>query len=400
MSTISKLGHEVSIAGRVALRHLRSSLTGRQTPAPDTAEFRARCARWLHPLPDDLLIETVHVDLPGNEPPWFDTGLDLRAGDTVTWLACGRVYLSRLLDIWVGPGFQLWGRVGATGTVFSGTRDTFSFTAEKGGRLFLASYFPAEWSTRSGELATDPGEYRKASGSLSVRLLRWRRHQTPAEGLARLTQRTDAPAQASAEIRRLGSVVKPPSGWQYLWFLGDAEIYSPANGSRGIACRTHGDVGILQTAFELPLTTDTFLEWEWRVDQLPSELAEDTLPTHDYLSIAVEFDNGQDITWHWSAKLPVETIYRCPLPTWKHRETHIVIRQGPRGLGRWQAESRNVFEDCVNALGAPADRIVKIWLIANSLFQRKPGQVEYRNIRVVSHGSTHAINQPPRDASS
>lgn len=41
------------------------------------------------------------------------------------------------------------------------------------------------------------------------------------------------------------------------------------------------------------------------MDLLPSEVREDTLTTHDYMSIAVEFDNGQDITCYWSAELPV-----------------------------------------------------------------------------------------------
>jgi hypothetical protein len=32
------------------------------------------------------------------------------------------------------------------------------------------------------------------------------------------------------------------------------------------------------------------------MELLPSEAREDMLPAHDYLSIAMEFDNGQDIT--------------------------------------------------------------------------------------------------------
>jgi hypothetical protein len=51
------------------------------------------------------------------------------------------------------------------------------------------------------------------------------------------------------------------------------------------------------------------------MDELMSKVREDNLITHDYLSIAVEFDTGQDITYYWSSELPVGAGFRCPIPT-------------------------------------------------------------------------------------
>ncbi|MFZ2404827.1 MAG: DUF3047 domain-containing protein [Methylobacter sp.] len=73
--------------------------------------------------------------------------------------------------------------------------------------------------------------------------------------------------------------------------------------------------------------------------------------THDYLSIAVEFDNRQDIIYYWSAELPPETSYRCPISTWAHRGTHVVLRSGQQGLGEWFNEDRNLYQDYINAIG-------------------------------------------------
>ena len=53
---------------------------------------------------------------------------------------------------------------------------------------------------------------------------------------------------------------------------------------------------------------------------------------HDYLSIALEFDDGQDLTWFWSCALPEGFSYRCPLDHWRHRETHVVVRTGTANL--------------------------------------------------------------------
>lgn len=373
--------HQLAVAARFAGRRLALRLAGRIEPPPDRVAFRRRCEQWLAAVPAGAVAAHRFVEVPGDRPPWLDTGLDLEPGEHVTFLSAGRVYLSRLLDVWVAPHFQLWYRIGENGGIFRGTRDSHSVTVSAGGRLHLASYFPGEWADRQGRLATPPGDYRGVSGGITVLVIRWADGVDPTRALPALAAHETAPEQARREAARLRDRVEPPAGWDYLWFLGPAEIYQPV--TAGIRCHTHGDVGILRRELRVPLRPDTRLQWEWRVDELPSDLAEDTVPTHDYLSIAVEFDNGQDITWYWSAELPPETIYRCPLPTWKARETHIVIRSGPQGLGAWHREERNIHEDCVRALAVPAEEIRAVWLIANSLFQRGHGRCEYRRIRVI-----------------
>ena len=92
----------------------------------------------------------------------------------------------------------------------------------------------------------------------------------------------------------------------------------------------------------MPLKPGTKLSWAWRMEQLPSKVPEDTFPTHDYLSVAVEFDNGQDITYFWSCELPPETTFRCPIPTWTHRETHVVVGSGLDDVGRCLSEERDL----------------------------------------------------------
>jgi hypothetical protein len=192
----------------------------------------------------------------------------------------------------------------------------------------------------------------------------------------------------------------PRQGWKHLWFIGDSEIYraesAPAaqlsNDASGpaatpaIRCSTCADVGIVRKAVDVALGPDTTLSWRWRVDRLPSLLPEDTMLSHDYMSIAVEFEDGRDITYFWSRELPVETAFWCPLPAWKDREFHVVVRSGGDGLGRWHAERRNLYEDCRRWMGKPPPRIVSVWIIANSLMQRSPGESLWASIRVEDAG--------------
>jgi len=382
------LAHQLVIAARLAARSLRRRLSGAVSAPASDAEFRATLEPWVATLPPGLATGHAFHWLPATQPPWHDTGIDLEPGESVTLLADGRVFLSRALDIWVGPAFQLWCRVGERGPVFRGTRATHTFTARDGGRLWLASYFPGEWADTSGRLGTPAGEYAKASGGMSVLTLRWPRG-TDVHGLFRgFARDTRVPGLVLAEAGRFDQPVPVPEHWDYLWYLGPGEIFRPAlapDGRPSIGCHTHGDVGILRREARMPLGPGTLLRWSWRVDELPIDLAEDTLPSHDYLSIAVEFDDGQDITYYWSSTLPAGTVYRCPLPTWRDKETHVVVRSGPRELGRWLEEERDLHADYARILGGPAREVVRVWLIANSLFQRGHGRCEYASIRLINN---------------
>jgi len=322
--------------------------------------------------------ETRLVHVPANRPPWTGTGLRVWAGEQLTTFATGRVHYSKLLNLWTRPQHQLWFRAGA-GPVFRGTRDTHTFRARGDGPLELASQPPGVWTDTSGVLRASPRDYRRVSGGIDVLVLRWWSGVDSAAVLRDLAAE-DQTGLAAAELDRRAGVVRERQNWQHLWDVGASEIYRETEDA--VECETHADVGIVKREVDSPLTDATRLRWEWRVDELPSELPEDTFPTHDYLSIALEFDNGHDLTWHWSAELPPGWSYSCPIPTWRDRETHMVVRSGRADLGRWVSEERAVRRDYASAVGVPPKRIVGVWLIAVSLFQRGHGRCAYRGIEL------------------
>lgn len=380
---------DLRVAGRLGARTLARRLRGSfdESPATDLATWRTELERWVGTVPAALIEEHRFVELPATRPPWTGTGLHLAQGQALTWLATGRVYLSRALDIWVEPSFQLWGRVGDHGEVFRGTRTTHSFVARHAGELHMASYFPGEWSTPEGAVGSGAGDYHTVSGGMTALLLKWRNGIDPTKWLVDAARRPDTPAPVKAEAERLGGVPEKPAGWDYLWYVGPSEIYRPCNAPDGrpaICCETRGDAAILRRPASTPLVPGTVLHWQWRVTRLPASLREDSMPSHDYLSIAVEFDDGQDISYHWSTELPAGTVYRCPLPAWKDKETHVVVRSGQANLGCWLDEQRDLYEDYRRIIGGPARSVVGVWLIAISLFQRGRGQCEYSAIEISS----------------
>jgi len=114
-----------------------------------------------------------------------------------------------------------------------------------------------------------------------------------------------------------------------------------------------------------------------------------TLPFDQVLELALTpvismIDDGLDLTYQWSSALPPETSYRCPLPHWSERETHLVVRSGTGDLGRWLREERHVYTDRSKAIGGPSPRrITRVWLIAVIWVKEQPLRRSLDDISVV-----------------
>lgn len=301
--------------------------------------------------------------------PWTTAGISLKKGRKFSVAADGTVWISKPLSVGATPATALWLRIGKRAPIRKIDAPISDIEAWADGDLEFCLKPPGEWVNDSGDF--DPAIPRTgATGSVEIVV----------------AESTDATALESASSK--------PVGWNYLWRLGDGSIYEAAqcDGKACIHVHTHGDVGILQYPIEALLDASTTLEWSWCVDKLPSRLPEHIQPTHDYLSIAVEFDNGQDLTYYWSSELPVDTVFKCPLPWWDKRETHWVVRSGAEGLGRWQSELRSLKSDYELAIGGKLpDKIVRVWLIANSVFQRRHGEAKFAGIALSAAGKRTEI---------
>lgn len=371
---------DLGVASRLAARSLQRRLRSQSEPFPDIDIFRREMETLVAGLPGGVVKACRWLEMDARQPPWVDSGLEADVGDEFSYFIEGRTYASRALDIYVAPALQIWCKIGASGEVFRGTRANHSFQAENAGEVQFGNYFPNDWKEPDGSRKQSDAIYKTVSGRVGIMLVCW--EGSALDGVKAMLQ--VAPnARVMNELERLTGRDTTPRGWRYLWHLGPAEIYRQGDtrdGNPCIHCATHRDVGILQYDLDLPLDASSELSWQWCVERLPSTLREDSVPSHDYLSIAVEFDNGRDITYYWSSELPVGTGYDCPLPNWHGVEYHVVVRSGQEGLGQWQGERRNLYSDYQRYMGEPPNRIVRVWLIANSIFQRREGRCDYADI--------------------
>lgn len=332
-----------------------------------------------------VLADARHFRLPGCEPPWRGTGIRVRAGQAYTLLGSGRLrWSANNPDLHGGPGFHLWARVSPGGEIVNVVRDSGSFVADVDGEVELGIYF-GTWRDTRGTLDSPAGAYARLEGALEVIVLAW---TTGADaGLAALASDVAHPL-IDTERDRVAHPVELPPGWSYLRETGTSDIYRDCaeGGTARMCVEALDDQGIVRKPVDVPLEADTVLSWRWKVDVLPSALAEDRASTHDYVSIATEFDNGRDLTWLWSSVLPPGHHFHCPIAAWTARETHWVVRTGGDALGRWCAERRPVHTDVAAAMGPPPARITAVWLITVATFQHGRAVAAFEDV-CLSHGA-------------
>src|SRR5215467_6358566 len=381
------LVHPAAFRETAYRRGRRQATTLARAAREGHARARADPARGVAPVDGEALrglVATVAADarlvrVPVNQPPWTSTGLAVTTGDDVSWLAWGSPQLVWPLTVAVRPRLTLRGRVD-DGVPHDGSHDTVTFRADRTGELRLGSVYPGELQA-GGTITMDRIPYRAMAGMLSAVVARWAPGTNPQRALASIASR-DPSGLCAAEAARLADPPAPPAGWDTHPLTGREQAFFPSDS--GITVKAAWTSSIIRRPAEVMLTPSLRLRWSWRVDTLPSRLPEDTALTHDYLSVALEFDDGQDLTWHWSCRLPEGFGYRCPLPHWLRREPHFVACTGTAGLGRFIHEERLVLADHQAAIGGLApSRVVRAWLIAQTVPQAGHAVGEFRRIELV-----------------
>ena len=331
------------------------------------------------------LAEARVFELVGADLPWKDLGITLEKGQQATLLLGGRVWLSREADLWVEPGVAFHVRSRGTRPLFNPMSNTGTMTAVESGPLEMARSL-VEFQDEKGELAVPKSDYVKADAHIYGMALVWRGDAQA--GLESLIQHGDVDGILAAELAHLRSPRKLPAGWNNFFMLGGGPVIFNDIGNGAISVEPLKNAGILQRPVNIALKPGTKLSWNWIVEELPSRLPEDQLTSHDYLSIAAEFDDGQDLTYFWSSTLPVGKAFRCPIPRWTPLESHMAVRSGFADLGKWVSDERDIYEDYKQHIGGPAKTVTRIWLLGVSLFQRRQGSARFGDMQLAQPGLT------------
>jgi len=320
---------------------------------------------------------TVHID--NAMAGWQSTGLRVETGDYLALFGAGTWDVQGLR---LAPRHLLWYRIGDHGPATNFSADQELAMADSPGEVFVAVKPPSVyWDDAYGTFPAAFSQAPPVPVDVTVEAIRFQ--GSLEEGLKRLADSGEQ--QAAEALRTLATRKTLPTGFFYLPYLGRANVWADGtvDGAPGIHADTSDDVGIVKLPLDIPVTDGTEIHFDWRYDSLPALGPETDAQYHDYLSIALEFDNGQDLTWMWSPTIAAGTHFHCPLPWWDSRETHYVLQSGQEGLGAWHSYQRNVLADYRESIEvAGPERIVGVWFIANSLFGRQRAAASFANVRV------------------
>jgi Protein of unknown function (DUF3047) len=330
-------------------------------------------------------IAQVRVD--ARSDPWTPTGLLAQQGAAITWFANGDSWIATRRGPHLDAALQLRVRTGGSAPVLDGTGRTFTAIAPHGGPVELCSLFPGELRDDVERVSYDRTMPRALfRGGFDVLVAVW---PSDTDVEARLAEAAahDSTGLCRLEAQRIGAPVTPPPGWRPHGHVPLAGLHSEHDGE--VDVHSHGRVEIVCREARVPLRETLRLRWRWRMDQLPAKRAEDTLLTHDYMSVAVEFDDGRDLSYYWSVALPSETSYRCPLPHWREREWHLVVRSGSAGLGEWHTEERALVRDRAVAIGGATPReVIRVWLIVTCASAGGEARGSYADIELIDDDGT------------
>ena len=359
-------------------------LAQRHKLSPSRAGFWALLVSWVGmssmSYSDITAAETPEItklELRNALAGWISTGISLEAGDPFEVDARGMWDAEGLI---LAPRHVLWYRVSENGTARNFPSDDLFAVSEASGELEIAIRPPSfYWFDKQGTFPPEILEAPEVAVSFTLEIRQ--------SGALHSLWQSEADKNLSQTLGR--SEDRPPKDFKYLTVLGESEVWSGrvVTDEYFVSASLEDDVGIIKMPVNIELSESMLFSFDWLYHSLPAMAPETSIVGHDYLSIALEFDNGQDLTWMWSKFLAKGTSFTCPLPWWSERETHYVLDSGSDGLGKWKSHSRNILDDYAEAVaGDPPKKIVGIWLIANNLFAKQDASASFRNITLMDEG--------------
>lgn len=141
---------------------------------------------------------------------------------------------------------------------------------------------------------------------------------------------------------------------------------------RALRLKTDHETMAIGRAMHLDVTTLSTLTWTWKPLVLPvgGDVREYAAQRNDQAARVVLwfdaslFTERRAIGYVWDSNAPVGTIVRQNGP--QAERALVVVRSGPRGVGAWHRDTRNVYQDYRDIFGDEPTPLVLVTLESHS----------------------------------
>jgi hypothetical protein len=172
-----------------------------------------------------------------------------------------------------------------------------------------------------------------------------------------------------------------PAGWELKEKSGKADFAVVKDGEIAAGRFRSTDTSFsLQKEVKVDLKQFPWLTWKWKVTKLPVGGDFRKSKTDDQAAqLFVAFSKTKAIVYIWDTTAPMglmEDTSPVPFMTVKV----VVMRSGPAELGKWIAESRNVYDDYKKLYGSEPPAVNGIRLQSNSQHTGTSGESYFADV--------------------
>lgn len=197
-----------------------------------------------------------------------------------------------------------------------------------------------------------------------------------------LQQPTPSPGGQQLLVVDFTTAAQPvPEGWEVLENTGKANValVREADG-QALQLRSEHTSFALQKKVQIPLQEYPVLVWQWKVTQLPAGGDFRRSSTDDQAAqLIVAFSERQFLAYIWDSTAPQGLLEEAPAPLFR-KIFAMVMQSGPRALGTWFTERRNVIDDYTRAFGQAPEAIEGVRIQINSQHTRSRAESYWKSI--------------------
>lgn len=184
-----------------------------------------------------------------------------------------------------------------------------------------------------------------------------------------------------------------PEGWELNEHEGKADLALVPDGvSQVLKLRSEVSSFSLNKEVEIDLKKTPYLEWQWKVTEVPQggdfrRRATDDQAAQLYVVFSWGVFKQQAIAYIWDSSAPVGTMSKAPSPVlYPFLDINaVVVRSGEAEKGAWITETRNVVEDYKKLFGSEPTRVKGIRIQINSQHTKSQAEAYWRSVRFKAH---------------
>lgn len=182
-------------------------------------------------------------------------------------------------------------------------------------------------------------------------------------------------------------------GWELSVHEGEADLTLVSDGSgQALKLRSSLSSFSLTKEVDIDLRRTPYLEWQWKVTELPKGGDFRQRATDDQAAqLIVIFSWGalrqEVIMYMWDSTAPAGTASKVPSPSLYPflNLQGVVVRSGETQKGEWIAERRNVLADYKKLFGREPEKVLGIRIQINTQHTKSQAETYWRSVKFTAH---------------